>query len=97
MNMRIKTDDLTLLYRIHDCLLMYGEKNEFTALNALLERLEDEQRMEREKIDVEQNKTGRTDMYGIRRIVRRKVNTLRSDLLDGSFSLYRLCCRCPST
>lgn len=97
MNMRIKTDDLTLLYRVHDCLLMYGEKNEFTALKQSIERLEDEQRMEREKIDVEQNKTGRTDMYGIRRIVRRKVNTLRSDLLDGSFSLYRLCCRCPST
>lgn len=47
--MRIKADDLTLLYRIHDCLLMYGEKNEVVALNALIERLEDEQRRERER------------------------------------------------
>lgn len=97
MRIKIKANDITLLYRIHDCLLMYREKNEIGVLNQSIERLEDEQRMEREKIDVEQNKTGRTDMYGIRRIVRRKVNTLRSDLLDGSFSLYRLCCRCPST
>ena len=47
--MRIKADDLTLLYRIHDCLLMYGEKNEVAALNQSIERLEDEQRMERER------------------------------------------------
>lgn len=47
--MRIKADDLTLLYRVHDCLLMCGEKNEVAALNQSIERLEDKQRMERER------------------------------------------------
>lgn len=46
--MRIKANDITLLYRIHDCLLMYREKNEVGVLNQSIERLEDEQRMERE-------------------------------------------------
>lgn len=46
--MRIKANDIALLYRIHDCLLMYREKNEVGVLNQSIERLEDEQRMERE-------------------------------------------------
>lgn len=47
--MRIKADDLDLMYRICDCLLMHGDKNEAAALKQSVERLEDERRTEREK------------------------------------------------
>lgn len=66
--MRIKADDLTLLYRIHDCLLMCGEKNEVAALNQSIA-------WNAKGIDAEQNKIERADMYGIRRTIRTKVNT----------------------
>lgn len=46
--MRIKANDIGLLYQVLGCLIRSGDKSEAAALNALLERLEDEQRMERE-------------------------------------------------
>lgn len=47
--MRIKANDIGLLYQVLWCLIRSGDKAEAAALNALLERLEDEQRAEREK------------------------------------------------
>lgn len=49
MRIKIKANDIGLLYQVLGCLQRSGDKSEATALNALLERLEDEQRAEREK------------------------------------------------
>lgn len=50
MRIKIKANDIGLLYQVLGCLIRSGDKSEAAALNALLERLEaDEQRAEREK------------------------------------------------
>ena len=47
--MRIKLDDLGLLCQVLGCLIRSGDKAEAAALDALLDRLEDEQRVEQNR------------------------------------------------
>lgn len=54
--MRIKANDIGLLYQVLGCLIRSGDKAEAAALNALLERLEMNNVQNEKRITVEQNR-----------------------------------------
>lgn len=54
--MRIKANDIGLLYQVLGCLIRSGDKAEAAALNALLERLEMNNVQNEKRITIEQNR-----------------------------------------